>query len=203
MAEVVKGITVSNYTYILGWTPFTERYDKPCRLASSIVESLLSASVAQQENVASLNTFLNTFDESVALLNSLNFPDLEAFLLWPFTMAAPCLPVSSRCFFESVNTSEFPNVYDLLKFIKERVHVLENAGAAVGSSKPRLLAADSKPRKELYRQDRLIASLLATNSLDSRSNEHFPNCKGAYLLKSCPGFLKMTVRERFEVVSKL
>lgn len=63
--EAVKGIAVSNDTYPLAWVTLVERYDKPRKLAYTLLESMLSAPAIQNESVASLNKFLSTFDENI------------------------------------------------------------------------------------------------------------------------------------------
>ncbi|KAF0721996.1 Uncharacterized protein FWK35_00015419, partial [Aphis craccivora] len=97
-SDVVKGITVSNDTYSIAWAALVERYDQPRRLASSLIDSILSAPIMQQESVGSLNKFLCTFDEDIAILESLEIPNLGDFLL--FSVAFRYLPILSRRIFE-------------------------------------------------------------------------------------------------------
>ncbi|KAF0748356.1 Reverse transcriptase domain-containing protein [Aphis craccivora] len=130
--DVVKVITVSDATYGLAWSALVNRYDKPRKLATTLVSEMLNAACHQQESPIALISFLNKFGENIALLRSLNIPDLGSFLL--FAIAVRCLPSTSRRLFEQDNTLDFPTVDGLLVFIKDRVEVLENAGTTIPHS---------------------------------------------------------------------
>lgn len=92
--DVVKGITVSDATYGLAWSALVNRYDKPRQLATTLVSEMLSAACHQQESPIALISFLNKFGENIALLRSLNIPDLGSFLL--FAIGVRCLLSTSR-----------------------------------------------------------------------------------------------------------
>jgi len=131
-SEVVKGITVSNDTYKLAWKALVERFDKPRKLASFVLDTILSAPIIQQESASSLNTFLNIFDENVGIIESLEIPDFGDFLL--FSIAFRYLPVSLRRLFEMTNSEEYTKAQKLFKFAKTRIQVLELAGGIPSSS---------------------------------------------------------------------
>jgi len=65
---VVKGITVSNETYTLIWDTLVDRYDKSRKLASSIIDKLLTDSITTSKNLLAYRTFLLKFDENIAIL---------------------------------------------------------------------------------------------------------------------------------------
>jgi len=88
---------------------------------------LLTAPVATSETFAALQTFLSIFDENIAILESLYIPDLSLFLL--FSLAARCLPVTSKRLFETENTKEYPSIRSVIKFVKLRKQVIVNACA--------------------------------------------------------------------------
>lgn len=88
-----------------------DRFDKPRRLASFLLDTILSAPISQRESISSLNKFLNTFDESIGVLESLNIPNFGDFLL--FSIAFRSLPVSSRRLFEMSNWEEYPKAQEL------------------------------------------------------------------------------------------
>jgi len=56
--EVIKGFSISNESFTLAWDALIESYDKPRRLASSIIDKLITAPVASSENHAALQRFL-------------------------------------------------------------------------------------------------------------------------------------------------
>lgn len=126
--EALKEIPVTKDTFQLAWNTLVKSYDKPRKLASSIIESLLTAPASTLESLLSLKQFLNVFDEGLDILESLHVPDLCSFLL--FTIASKSLPIHTRRLFESENTWEFPSFVSVLEFVKDRVRVLDNAGGA-------------------------------------------------------------------------
>ncbi|XP_022179960.1 uncharacterized protein LOC111040377 [Myzus persicae] len=144
--DVVKGITVSETTYDLAWSALVQRYDKPRQLATTLVNDMLNAPINHQESPAVLITFLNTFCENIALLRSLNIPDLGSFLL--FAISVRCLPSTTRRLFEQGNTVEFPTVDSLLYFAKDRVEVLENSSSSMvhATVKPHAKLMSGKPK---------------------------------------------------------
>uniref|UniRef100_A0A2S2PC00 Uncharacterized protein n=1 Tax=Schizaphis graminum TaxID=13262 RepID=A0A2S2PC00_SCHGA len=202
-SEVVKGITVSNDTYSLAWKALVERFDKPRKLASFILDTILSAPIIQQESVSSLNKFLNVFDETIGTLESLEIPNFGDFLL--FSIAFRSLPVSSRRLFETSNSEEYPKVQELFKFVKSRIQVLELAGGASSSSgtkeeHPKL----SSTKKEWTKGRRTSTSLVAaqpSSTLPSKSVK-CPNCDGPHQLSNCLKFKGLSVDGRYEIVSK-
>ncbi|KAF0703914.1 Integrase catalytic domain-containing protein, partial [Aphis craccivora] len=189
--DVVKGFVVSSETYTLAWNALVERYDRPRKLASSIIDKLLTAPVATSETFAGLQTFLATFDENIVILESLNVPDLSSFLL--FSLAARCLPLSSRRLFETENTEEYPSIHNVIKFVKLRMQVIENAGAqqAGSSSKPPVHSKNSGPRRE---------GKIALVSSSKLSSVKCAVCSGAHQIAECLTFKALSVDERYKVI---
>jgi len=202
-SEVVKGITVSSETYSLAWSALVDRFDKPRRLASFMLDTILSAPIIQQESVSALNKFLNNFDENIAVLKSLEIPDLGDFLL--FSIAFRSLPVSSRRLFEMANSEEYPKAQELSKFVKNRIQVLELAGEApsVSGTKDKHLKP-FKSTKELPKGRKPSTTLVATkpDGTSLSEIEKCPHCNGSHMLSKCPGFKGLSVDDRYEVVSK-
>jgi len=124
--EVIKGFTVSNDSFTLAWDALVERYDRPRKLTSSIIKQLIAATVACSESLTALQTFLSVFDENIAILESLQIPDLSSFLL--FSLANRCLPLVTRRLFEAESNEEYPLINGIIKFVKTRIRVIENAG---------------------------------------------------------------------------
>lgn len=202
-SEVVKGITVSNETYPLAWKALVERFDKPRKLASFILDTILSAPMIQQESAPSLNKFLNVFDENIGILESLEIPDFGDFLL--FSIAFRSLPVSSRRLFEMTNSEEYPKAQELFKFVKNRIQVLELAGGTSASSGTK----EGRPKPPDYQKEwkkghRTSTSLVATQSTSTPAagSVKCPNCDGSHQLSNCPSFKGLSVDDRYAVVSK-
>lgn len=203
-SEVIKGITVSNDTYSLAWKALVERFDKPRKLASFILDTILSAPIIQQESASSLSKFLNIFDENVGILESLEIPDLGDFLM--FSIAFRSLPVSSRRLFEMTNLEEYPKAQELFKFVKNRIQVLELAGGTPSSSgsKQGHLKPPPNSKKEWKNDRKTSTSLVTTQSTSTISSKpaKCPSCDGSHQLSNCPGFKGLSVDDRYGVVSK-
>ncbi|XP_022160333.1 uncharacterized protein LOC111026542 [Myzus persicae] len=202
-SEVIKGITVSNETYPLAWKVLVERFDKPRKLASFILDTISSAPMIQQESASSLNKFLNIFDENIGILESLEIPDFGDFLL--FSIAFRSLPVSSRRLFEMTNSEEYPKAQELFKFVKNRIQVLELTGgtpASSGTKEGRPKPSDFK--KEWKNDQKTSTSLVTTqsSSTPSAKSVNCPNCDGPHQLSNCSGFKGLSVDDRYGVVSK-
>lgn len=73
---IIKNIAVNENTYNLAWTTLFESYDKPRKLASLIVDKLIAVQSQSQESLDGLKQFLILFSDQVAMLKSLNIPDL-------------------------------------------------------------------------------------------------------------------------------
>ncbi|XP_050546116.1 uncharacterized protein LOC126908247 [Daktulosphaira vitifoliae] len=210
-SEVLKGITVAEETYAIAWSTLIETYDKP-RLAVRIIEDMLKALVSGAENVTTLQQFLTTFDEGIATLNAMKIPDFASFLL--FSIAARCLPANSRRLFETDNTREYPVIEDVIKFVKARINILENAGPAslpssalskpaqVWTKKPN--ANDNK--KYIQQHERRVAFLSTAkgqkNVKQSASSGKCYCCAGTHALKDCIKFRELNIDGRYDVVCK-
>lgn len=59
-----------------------DNFNKPRKLASALANQLLAAPIITLENLSSMKEFIGLFDENVALLKSLNIPDIGSFLLF-------------------------------------------------------------------------------------------------------------------------
>ncbi|XP_025192697.1 uncharacterized protein LOC112592764, partial [Melanaphis sacchari] len=188
--EVIKGFTVSNDSFNLAWDALVERYDRPRILASSIINKLIAAPVATSESLAALQDFLSVFDENIAILDSLQIPDLASFLL--FSLAARCLPTASRRLFESENSEEYPSVHSVIKFVKSRLQVFENAGTQPfgSTSKP------IKPKLQSLRKDPKVALVSASKPAPPKCQL----CSGAHRLADCVKFKAASVDERYNTV---
>ncbi|CAI6346507.1 unnamed protein product [Macrosiphum euphorbiae] len=199
--EVIKGFSISNESFTLAWDALIERYDKPRRLASSIIDKLISAPASNSENLAVLQTFMSVFDENITILESLQIPDLASFLL--FSLAARCLPTFSRRLFEAENNEEYPSIQSVIKFVKTRIQVLENAGVqSAGSSSSK----SANIKKTGFRREPKTALVSTPKPSTSKHSSTKPTsascyvCSGAHQLADCAKFKACSVDERYKVV---
>lgn len=75
-AEAVQGIPVSADNYALMWSTLSGRFNRPCLVATSLVENVLHATTITHESLRDLNKFVGTFNESNSLLEAFKIPDL-------------------------------------------------------------------------------------------------------------------------------
>ncbi|CAI6370934.1 unnamed protein product [Macrosiphum euphorbiae] len=210
-SDVVKGITVSESTYELAWSALVQRYDKPRQLATTLVNEMLNAQINHQESPAVLINFLNTFCENIALLQSLNIPDLGSFLL--FAISVRCLPSTTRRLFEQGNTADFPTVDSLLYFAKDRVEVLENSGSSLiqATVKPQAKLVFNKPKHTNSKPNQSASKAprshqgspvaLVANKPAGESHR-CEQCNGSHSLTSCSTFKDLSIDDRYALVSK-
>jgi len=201
LQEVIKGFSISNESFTLAWDALIERYDKPRRLASSIIDKLISAPASNSENLAVLQTFMSVFDENITILDSLQIPDLASFLL--FLLAARCLPTFSRRLFEAENNEEYPSIQSVIKFVKTRIQILENAGVQpIGSSSSK----SANIKKTGFRRESKTALVSTPKPSTSKHSSTKPTsascyvCSGAHQLADCAKFKACSFDECYKVV---
>lgn len=193
-ADAVRDIPLSAENYALVRSTLSERFYRPRLVAMSLVDKLLGASPVKQESLSELNSFMCSFSENMSFLNALKIPDLHSFIL--FSVAFRCLPVSSRNLFETGTTSDYPTIDELMKFLRNRVAVLEvvgercDRGASIvhpkSTSQQSHLKTDTnrlgKPRFSSH-----STALVATKPSNSTNNS-CPCCSGAHGLGACARF---------------
>ncbi|KAE9522064.1 hypothetical protein AGLY_017537 [Aphis glycines] len=128
--------------------------------------------------------------------------DLRSFIL--FSIAFRCLPVSTRKLFETSTISDYPTIDELMKFLRNRVAVLEVVGerrdqVAFGAH-TKSTSQQGHLQKETNRSGKprfssLPTTLVATKPSNSTSNR-CPCCSGAHGLGVCARFKRWTVEER-------
>ncbi|KAE9532003.1 hypothetical protein AGLY_010205 [Aphis glycines] len=201
-ADAVRDIPLSAENYALVRSTLLERFYRPRLVAMSLVDKLLGASPVRQESLSELNSFMCSFSESMSLLNALKIPDLRSFIL--FSIAFRCLPVSTRKLFETSTISDYPTIDELMKFLRNRVAVLEVVGerrdqVAFGAH-TKSTSQQGHLQKETNRSGKprfssLPTTLVATKPSNSTSNR-CPCCSGAHGLGVCARFKRWTVEER-------
>jgi len=120
--DVIPGILISGATFDSVWSALVSRFDKSRLVASSVLDDLLQVPVSSVNSLTDLNKFMAVFGESVAVLTSLQVPDLGNFIL--FSLASRYLLASCRTLFESQLITDFPKVDDLFEFVRSRIVVL-------------------------------------------------------------------------------
>ncbi|XP_025191316.1 uncharacterized protein LOC112591650 [Melanaphis sacchari] len=201
-ADAVRGIPLSAQNYSLVRSTLAERFYRPRLVAMSLVDQLLGTSPIKQESLSELNNFMCSFTENMSLLNALNIPDLHSFIL--FSVAFRCLPVSTRKLFETSTISDYPTIDELMKFIRNRVAVLEIVGEpreyspstaqpkSTSQSSPFLKGAHRSGKPKLFSHP---TTLVATKLSNPTSNI-CPCCNGTHGLDTCTRFKSWAVDDR-------
>ncbi|XP_025417938.1 uncharacterized protein LOC112688790 [Sipha flava] len=201
-ADAVRDIPLSADNYALVRSTLSERFHRPRLVAMSLVDKLLGASPVKQESLSELNSFMCSFSESLSLLNALKVPDLRSFIL--FSVAFRCLPVSTRNLFETSTTSDYPTIDELMKFLRNRVAVLEVVGEHRDQraviAHPNSTSQQGHLKKDTNRSGKPRFSshptaLVATKPSSSTTNS-CPCCSGAHGLGVCARFKTWAVDER-------
>lgn len=187
--DTIRGIPVSADNYRLAWSSLTSRFDRPRLVASSLLETLLTAQRSSNETLIDLNKFLLIFDEGIAVLESMKIPNLGDFIL--FTLASRCLPSYSVKLFESQLSSGFPTVKDLLTFVKARINVLECVPRdhAQRSIKPPVRSSSvSTGFKSNFNNPKRSQQTSLIAHTNSKSTGNCIVCSGSHAVVSCKKF---------------
>jgi len=191
----IRNIHVSGHNYAFAWQTLIDRFDKPRQLAMVFVEKLLSAPVHSQESLIGLKEFLVLFSDNVHMLRSLNVPDLGEFLL--FVLSSRCLPISTRRQFELKSTGDFPEVAELVDFIKTRIAAFETAGTSSDSCHPPIRLEQSKGSNITQSNfQRKSNAILVSTKPESFAPPKCSFCTGPHVESNCPQFIVLPADER-------
>lgn len=201
-ADAVRGIPLSAESYALVRSTLSERFYRPRLVAMSLLDKLLGASPVKQESLSELNSFMCAFSENMSLLNALKIPDLRSFIL--FSVAFRCLPVSTRKLFETSTSSDYPTIDELMKFLRNRVAVLEVVGEprdhSTSVAPPKLTSQSGQIQKGTNRFGKPRFSSHPTTLVATKpsnpSSKGCPCCTGAHGLGACNRFKAWTGDER-------
>jgi len=169
------------------------------------LDELLSAPISNQENSHSLTEFLKWFDEGVAVLQSLEIPDLGSFIL--FVLASRTLPIASRKLFEAENSAIFPSFDELSQFVKRRLQVVKNAGNQIKSTSNSVKPSHDKRTstfggtvKKKMDQQSIAKHPTALVTVKPSSNKCYC-CKENHSLADCERFRQLSVDDRYKLVT--
>lgn len=194
--QSIQNIVVSEATFDLAWSTLIDKYDKPRQLATLIVDKVFSIPAQSQESLEGLREFLVVFSDQIAMLKSLNIPDLGEFLL--FALSARCLPISTRKGFEAVNNNEFPCVSDMVKYVKDRVSLLEAVSFSGGPS--RQVTSSDKSKTVLSRQnDKKSKVTLLTSKPSDSGQSSCLFCSSSHMSCKCPTFSSLAMDDRYQL----
>eukprot|EP00102_Acyrthosiphon_pisum_P023953 XP_016661163.1 PREDICTED: uncharacterized protein LOC107884144 [Acyrthosiphon pisum] len=132
----------------------------------------------------------------------MDIPDLGSFIL--FTSAFRALPLATRKLFESTMTNNdvYPSVDKLLKFVRDRITVLENVGEPRKTSakpKPLLVTGYVSRRSGKSEGKSNPVALVAAKPTENRpqtTTNPCSCCQGSHYISTCPKFRSWSLDDR-------
>lgn len=197
--KLLNGIAINNDNYNTAFKKLTDRYQNKRLIASNALDSIFSVSL-KNNSAKDLRVLLNTFSESLAVLNALNFnTDAWDFLLFYILLGK--LDIETRTNFEiQTDSSKIPEYKELYNFVEIKCKALESV-QHLNIPKNKV----ASPSKEKYFNRNIgkagnTFSLQTNVQYDSRVKCYF--CKGSHTLNKCPEFTSKSPKDRVSFVKQ-
>ncbi|XP_059047611.1 uncharacterized protein LOC131843038 [Achroia grisella] len=177
--SLVKHLVISSENYQVAYNLLTERYENKRVIADKHVEAILNLPNLTQLNLKTLTKFLFTIKESTQALDALNMNTKSwSFLLLHIILRKLSLDLRSK--FESqVDIKTIPTFENLIKFLENQLHVLENVSASIHR------ASTSS-----------TLTVIESNNKNKLSTIICPCCQDKHSLYYCSKFDTMTPEQR-------
>lgn len=214
--SIVKSLPVTADNYPLVWNSLVKRYDNKRALATYYLDKLFGFKPLQNESAAGLNTFLQTYQESVNALKNLHISDLSSFML--FYMSIRNLDGTTRREFEQTKKpGEIPTYEEIMTFVDHHVRVLEMSDSTLATGKatvnpkttqfkvttPTAPKATSPPQRYANKAKTfLAASASATEDQPCKYSECVI-CKKSHSIYRCEVFKDLSPEQRLDKVRQL
>ncbi|CAI6369944.1 unnamed protein product [Macrosiphum euphorbiae] len=197
--DAIRSIPASDDNYQLIWSTLSARFYRPRMVATALLEKVLNAPLSSQESLHDLTVFLSTFDENISLLSAMDIPDPGSFIL--FTSAFRALPLATRKSFESTITSNvvYPSVDKLLKFVRDRITVLENVGETRKTGAmptPSPVTGPHVSRRSGKGHPVALVTAKPTETRPPNTTSSCPCYHGSHNISSCPKFRSSSLDDR-------
>ncbi|XP_045780640.1 uncharacterized protein LOC123877791 [Maniola jurtina] len=198
-AAVCSGLPATAENYNIIWDALIQKYDDPRSLASAYLNQVLQFKPLANNNDTALDNFINTFDSSVEALKQLKI-DLTDFIF--LHLATLKLDEDTVKMFELINRKkQIPTYKSLIDFVKEQSKVLSR-GSNVNAQLQNKARSKHIPIP-VTRSTKSTKSFVNTESARSSHENHkcvvCKNEKHDHLYK-CAAFMKLTPRQRYEIV---
>ena len=181
---VVSTLPLTADNYETAWNALVDKYHDTRVLALHYLDTLLKLQPLTDGSYENLQKFYSIAHDNVHALNKVQIPDLANFIL--LTLLLRKVNSSTREKFElkfAQTATKFPNVDDLLAFLRERCQALEmSRSQAPSSSRAKLVAI---PQRSFY---------TAENQLKC------PHCHDAHRLSTCQAFRSLDVAQKRDVI---
>lgn len=193
--KLLSGIAVTDSNYEIAYNKLVKRYRNKRLLATIALSSIFSVSY-KNESAKELRSLLNTFSESLAVLNSLGFnTDDWDFIL--FSILLEKLDMGTRTNFEiQSHSTEIPEYAELFRFLEKRCEALESVQHIGTHSSKQMVLKSPNNTSGGQKTGRKFAFHQTTCDTRSRSKLSCYLCKEAHILSKCPRFLERSPQER-------
>ncbi|XP_070515382.1 uncharacterized protein [Cardiocondyla obscurior] len=184
----ISDIPVTADNFAIAWAALTKRFESRRRLVRGHFATLFGLSVVTRESAADLQALCDKVEMTVSALKQLGRTPK---LLWNDFLVQLISrnldPVSRRAWnLKSCDSDELPSYTDLITFVTNRCHALEESDHAA-----------------VIKTERAQKSLRVHATNTCTSTNACPLCKSKHYLSACSRFLASTSKIRVETVKRL
>jgi len=202
--KLLSGITITNDNYDIAFDKLVSRYQNKRLLAANALNAILSATL-KSINAKDLRSLLNTFSESLAMLNALQFQtDHWDFILFHLLLVK--LDIETRTNFEiKFSNVQIPRYSNLFEFLENKCKALESV---------QHLTTNIKANKSAFSNLNLSGQSKAQNKSPSfafHQKVHYHSthstvkcylCGQPHTLSKCTKFLEKSPNDRLTYVKQ-
>ncbi|XP_055605508.1 uncharacterized protein LOC129753687 [Uranotaenia lowii] len=194
-AGLIDAKTITDGNYGRAWQLLDERYSDQRRMVDRHLAGLLGVKKLGNESFSELRALVETFDGHVDNLKFLGhgFADVAEYMV-VFLMSRALDDETKKLWESTIRKGELPTYEDTIRFLKERVSVLERCQTSTDDSQHKYHQSSKfyPPRH----------SRINTLSSQARKQPHCDFCGKDHLNFECPQFNEMSVSQRISKVKE-
>ncbi|XP_045446530.1 uncharacterized protein LOC123654679 [Melitaea cinxia] len=200
----ISGIppTADNYDLII-YSTLVDKYQDTRTLASTYLQQIINLKPLTTASADGLNVFLDKFAASVCAFDRLNISNKKDFIFL-FLALQKLDKETIRNFELYVRSEKLPTYESLVKFIKEQVKIIERSSSNTFNTPS--TSKNSYSKSSSHFAPKPVNNVKHTKSfITSESNNNCcPLCLkiGHEQFYRCPKFLKLTPKERYNIVKE-
>lgn len=192
---IVASFPLLDQNYSAAFAALVERYQNRRLLANTYLEKLLKFNLStSDQSLPYLQGYYFILHDNVTSLMHLTIPDLADYILLYLSLQR--LDKETRTAFELLHTkTEFPRTDHLITFIRKRCQALEISDMP---STSKVIKFNQRHKSHAL----MTTSPKETNLAPQVAFNKCKLCMKPHKISSCPEFLKLSPRERRDVVKK-
>ena len=199
--QVVKTLPISSDNYDVVWSSLIERYENKRALATRYLDKIFNFKPLCSESINGLNSFIETFQDSIKALEMLKLDNLTGFLL--FYIGFRNLDSTTKRYFEQkLNKNDIPTFDILLEFLSSQIRVLE-----MSSDSKALNKTNFKNNNNILQNSRTKKTYLAATVSEIGSNMKDKICifcnKPGHSIYRCFVYINLSPEERLNKIERL